>query len=448
MKFTPHTEKDRKEMLEAIGVNNIEELFSDIPDEVQRKASCDVSGGLSEYELRKAIKALASKNKTNDEFISFLGAGAYDHHIPAFIDQLLLRSEFYTAYTPYQPEISQGTLQAIFEYQTLICELTGMEAANASMYDGASAVAEAALMAASATRRKKILVSEAIHPEYMEVINAYISGHEIEVEKIEAVQGISDYKKASESIDKTVAAVIIQYPNFYGNIEDLKKFAELAHRHKALLIAAVADPVSLGILKSPGELGADIVVGEGQSFGNNLYFGGPYLGFLATKEKYIRRMPGRIVGKTKDVDGKTGYVLTLQAREQHIRREKATSNICSNEALCALAATMSLCAFGKQGIKELAYKSTQKAHYALEKLVELPGVEAAYDQPFFKEFVIKLPEDAGEIVEKLKDEGILAGVPLGRFDSAMNDKLLVCVTELRAKEEIDLLVEKLGGILA
>lgn len=448
MRFVPHTEQEKKEMLEAIGVKEMRELFADIPAEIQEKADLgDIGEGLSEHEVRKRLAELASKNVTCDDNISFLGAGTYDHHIPAFVDQLLLRSEFYTAYTPYQPEVSQGTLISIFEYQTLICELTGMELSNASVYDGATATAEAVLGCVRQTRRKKVVISDAVHPEYTATVNTYISGYDISIEKAPTEDGTTSFESASQIVDDKTAAIVIQYPNFFGNIEDLKKFADLAHENKALLIAVVADPVSLGVLKSPGELGADFVAGEGQSFGNNMYFGGPHLGFLATLHKYLRSLPGRIVGRTKDVDDKEGYVLTLQAREQHIRREKAGSNICTNQALCALGATMSLCAFGKQGLKEMACNSMQKAHYAKEKLSQISGVDPAFDKPFFKEFVLKLPKDADEVIGKLKDQGIFAGVPLNRFYEGQEDKLIVCVTELRTKEEIDTLAQKLEEVL-
>ncbi len=447
MKYTPHTEKDKSGMLKDIGVDKIEDLFYDIPEEVQKKAGLDITNGISEFELRKLLKNIAGKNVTCDDFISFLGAGAYDHYIPAFVDQLLLRSEFYTAYTPYQPEVSQGTLQSIFEYQTLICELTGMEVANASMYDGASAAAEAVLMSAKATRSKKAFISSAVHPEYREVINTY-AAQSMNLESINVLEGQTDYNNACEKIDKDTAAIVIQYPNFFGTIEELEKFAKLAHDNKAHLIVVVADPVSLGILKSPGEQGADIVVGEGQSFGNNLCFGGPYLGFMASTQKNARKLPGRIVGMTEDVDGKTGYVLTLQAREQHIRREKATSNICSNQALCALAATMSLCAFGKSGLKEMACNTTQKAHYAYEKILGLQGVETVIKKSFFSEFVIKFSKDEGEVLKELKNENILGGISLNQFYDEFENCLLISLTELKTKNDIDYFVDKLGGILA
>ncbi|MEW6624682.1 MAG: aminomethyl-transferring glycine dehydrogenase subunit GcvPA [Bacillota bacterium] len=449
MRYIPNTSEDRQAMLNSLGYEKIEDLFQDIPEQVRKAAVFDVGQGMSEYELKKHVRALAEKNQTVDQCISFMGAGAYDHFIPSFVDQLLLRSEFYTAYTPYQPEISQGTLQAIFEYQSLICELTGMDASNASVYDGATATAEAANMAVAATRRNKILYSKGLHPEYAQTLKTYCWSQGFEVEEVDLEQGITSAGQAEEKLNKKDAAcLIVQYPNFYGCVEDLEELAKKVQAQKALLIAVVTEPVALGILKSPGELGADIVAGEAQGFGNHIAFGGPYLGFLAANEKQIRRLPGRIVGKTRDVDGKVGYVLTLQAREQHIRREKASSNICSNQALCALAATMTMSALGKEGLREMAETNLQKAHYAYRQLTSLPQVKAVYPgQAFFNEFVIELPKPAGEVIEELRKEGIWPGVNLSVICEDLNKCLLVCVTELRTKDEIDRLAERLGGVL-
>lgn len=444
MRYVPHTEQDRQAMLAAIGVSSVEELFSDIPESLRLKKPMAIPAGLSEPEVKKVVSGLSKKNETIDDYISFLGAGAYDHYIPSFVDQLLLRSEFYTAYTPYQPEISQGTLQSIYEYQTLICELTGMDVANASMYDGASALAEAAAMACD--RKSQVVVSSAVHPEYRETLATYASGQGIEIRVAEHAGGVSPASSFEPLVSKDTGAIIVQYPNFFGNVEDLRSLADLAHANGALLVVAVVDPVSLGILESPGKCGADIVVGEGQSFGNSISFGGPYLGFFAAKEKYVRRMPGRIVGATIDNKGQKAFVLTLQAREQHIRREKATSNICSNEALCALAANMTLCALGKEGLREMAYLSLQKAHYAFNKITSIPGVEPVFRAPFFKEFVVKLPKCPDEVNKELLKDKILGGLPLKRFYKDMDNAVLFCVTELRTKKEIDLLAARLGGM--
>ena len=381
MNFVPNTDSQQAQLLARIGVKTVEDLFEDISKDVRLKRPLNIRGGMSEQELVKHVTTLANKNKTVEEYSSYLGAGAYEHFIPSFVDQLLLRSEFYTAYTPYQPEISQGTLQAIYEYQTLVCELTGMDAANASMYDGASALAEAALMTCDATRREKVLVLQTVHPEYREVMKTYLPPRGVELVEIPFQEGVADLSVLEAALQEDVAGVVIQNPNFFGRVEKAEEIAKLAHAKGALLVMVV-NPVSLGLLKSPGECGADIVVGEGQAFGNPLNFGGPYLGFLATRDKLIRRMPGRIVGVAKDKNGKKGYVLTLQAREQHIRREKATSNICSNEALCALAFTMHLSALGKTGIVELAYLNLQNAHYAAREIEKIPGMSLAFSGPY------------------------------------------------------------------
>lgn len=446
MRYSPNTTEDKNQMLQSIGYGKIEELFHDIPEDIRRAAVLDVGDGMSEYELKKHVKKIAAKNRSLDELTSFMGAGAYEHYIPSFIDQLLLRSEFYTAYTPYQPEISQGTLQAIFEYQTLICELTGMDAANASVYDGATAAAEAVSMAVAAARRSKILYSKGLHPEYIQTLKTYAWAQGNEMIGIDMDKGITSISEAEAKMSKDIACIVVQYPNFYGCVEELQKLAKIARDQKALLIAVNNEPVALGLLKTPGELGADIVAGEGQSFGNPVAFGGPHLGYLAAIEKYVRRLPGRIVGRTQDIDGKPGFVLTLQAREQHIRREKASSNICSNQALCALAASMAMCAIGKEGLREMAETNLQKAHYAFKKLTSIKGIEAAYPhRPFFNEFVLKVPVPASEIIGTLAKEGILAGVDLGKFYAHLSDHLLICVTELRTREEIDHFAQRLGG---
>lgn len=445
MNYLPNTDRDRSAMLKAIGVGSIEELFGDIPESVRPQKPMAIPQGLSEYEVKKVVGGLSKKNKNLEDLSCFLGAGAYDHYIPSFVDQLLLRSEFYTAYTPYQPEISQGTLQAIFEYQTMICELTGMDISNASIYDGATAMTEAAIMACQ-RKKNEILISSAVHPEYREVLETYAKSLDITVKVADHVGGLSPVGSFEPLITDQTAAIIVQYPNFFGNVEDLRALADLAHDKGALLITTVVEPVALGILEAPGKCGADIVVGEGQSFGNSIGFGGPYLGFLAANEKFVRRMPGRIVGETVDNKGKRAFVLTLQAREQHIRREKATSNICSNQALCALATTMTLSALGKKGLREMAELNIQKAHYAYKKLTSLPNVEPVYNAPFFNEFVIRLKKDPEAVNEALLADNILGGLPLKRFYKGMENEVLVCVTELRTKEEIDYLAERLGGM--
>ncbi|KLU64962.1 putative glycine dehydrogenase (decarboxylating) subunit 1 [Desulfosporosinus acididurans] len=445
MNFVPNTDSQKERLLARIGVESVEDLFADVPKEVRLKRPLNIRGGMSEQELVKHVKGLAAKNKNVEEYSSYLGAGAYEHYIPSFVDQLLLRSEFYTAYTPYQPEISQGTLQAIYEYQTLVCELTGMDVANASMYDGASALAEAALMTCDATKRNKILVMETVHPEYRDVLKTYLPPRGVELIEIPSKDGVTDFEALEAKLQEGIAGVLVQTPNFFGNIEEAEQITVAAHGKGALAVMAV-NPVSLGLLKTPGECGADIVVGEGQAFGNPLNFGGPYLGFLACRDKYVRRMPGRIVGATTDKNGRKGYVLTLQAREQHIRREKATSNICSNEALCALAFTMHLSALGKKGVSELANLNFQNAHYAAQEIVKLPGMSLAFQRPFFHEFVVKTALEPSKINEALLKDQIIGGLDLARFYPELDHHLLFCVTETKCKADIDRLVARLGEI--
>ncbi len=443
--YIPVTDEDEKEMLNSIGLNSLDELFSDIPESIKLKKSLSLPEGLSELELSRYLDSLANKNLSTSELTCFLGAGAYDHYIPALIKHIVSKSEFYTAYTPYQAEISQGTLQCIFEYQSMICELTGLDAANASMYDGATACTEAALMAVDSTRKKKILVSKTVHPETRKVVETYTKFKDIELIEIDMEDGVTDLEKLKSAIDNKTAGVILQNPNFFGIIEDVKEVEKITHDNKALLIMSV-DPISLGILKSPGELGADIAVGEGQSLGNNMSFGGPYVGFMATKAKLMRKMPGRIVGQTQDLDGKRGFVLTLQAREQHIRREKATSNICSNEALNALAAAIYLTTIGKKGIKEVAYQSTQKAHYAFNKVTNSGKFKPLFNKPFFKEFAVVSEKEPAIINDELLKNKILGGYSLGKNYASYKNALLFCVTEKRTAQEIDKLVSVMEGV--
>jgi len=442
-RYIGNTGAEQGEMLAAIGLSAMEDLFADIPAGIRLNRPLDLPLPLPEQELVRHMRDLAGKNSPAGDLPCFLGAGAYDHFIPSAIDHLISRQEFYTAYTPYQPEISQGTLQAIFEYQTLICELTGMAAANASMYDGASAAAEAALMACTATKRQEVLLSRALHPQSREVIRTYCLFQGIQVVEFGCPEGQSDLADLAAKISSRTAGVILQNPNFFGIIEPLQAAAALAHEHKALLIAAV-DPISLAILKSPGSLGADIVVGEGQSLGNPMNFGGPYLGFFAVTEKLVRKMPGRVVGETRDKAGRRGFVLTLQTREQHIRREKATSNICSNEALCALSATIYLTFLGREGLRQAATLSLQKAHYAYEQLMGSGRFTAAFAAPFFKEFAVRSRQPVAELNKSLRQEGIIGGYALGRDYPELADGWLVAVTEKRTKAEIDDLVAKAG----
>ncbi|MDD5729888.1 MAG: aminomethyl-transferring glycine dehydrogenase subunit GcvPA [Candidatus Omnitrophica bacterium] len=443
MSYTPHTPQEIKEMLKAIGVSSIDELFSDIKKELRPK-SFNIPEGKSEQEVLRYFKELGARNNTG--LVSFLGAGFYDHYIPSVVDALAGRPEFYTAYTPYQPECSQGWLQAIYEYQSAICELTGLDASNASLYDGGTALYEAAMMAVRLTGKKKILVDCGLNPVYRGMLYTYTSNLSLEFAEIPVVHGQSCRRTLASHLDENTAAVVLQNPNFFGAIDDLSDMAEKARAKGALVIASV-NPLSLGILKTPAEMGVDIAVGEGQSLGLPLSFGGPYLGFMACRKEFVRQMPGRIVGATVDKDARRGFVLTLQTREQHIRREKATSNICSNEALCALRALIYLSIIGKAGLVELAKLNFHKAEFAKSLLEKIPGVEVKRSSPTFNEFTVLLPKDAGGVVNKMIDKGFAAGFPLGRFYKGMENYLLVAVTEKRTKEEITGFCEALKEVL-
>ncbi len=440
-RYIPNTDADKKRMLESIGASSVDDLFKDIPKELRLDRPLNIADGLSEIEVSKHIWELAGKNKGADKMTNFLGAGAYDHFIPTVVKHLASRSEFYTAYTPYQPEISQGTLQVIFEYQTMISQLTGMDCANASMYDGATACVEAAFMAVESTKRKSVIVSKTVHPETRRILKTYMKFKNIEIIEADMQDGVTDLDKLNSLVNNTTAGVIIQSPNFFGIIEDVSEVEKLVHANKANLIMMV-DPISLGLLKSPGELGADIVVGEGQALGNALNFGGPYIGFLAAQSKLVRKMPGRIVGQSIDVDGKRAFVLTLQAREQHIRRFKATSNICSNQGLNAIIATIYLITMGKQGLREVALQSTQKAHYAMDQLTKSGKFKPLFNnKPFFKEFAVTSDLDSKYVTDQLLSKDIIAGFQINKEYKELGNGLLVCVTEKRTKQEIDKLAE-------
>lgn len=444
-RYIPNTGTYQKEMLAELGLDSIEELFRDIPENVRQKEESRLPAAQSEIDLMRHMKALARKNAALEEYTCFLGAGAYDHFIPSIVGRLISRQEFYTAYTPYQPEISQGTLQAIFEYQTMICELTGMDVANASMYDGASALAEASNMACNAVKRKEVIISSTINPALKDVLYTYARFNGTTVVEAGYDNGRINLEELEGKVSERTAAVIVQSPNFFGIIESLREAAEIAHRAGALLIAS-ADPISLGVLKAPGDLGADIVAGEGQSLGIPISFGGPYLGFLAARKEHLRRMPGRIAGETNDKDGKRGYVLTVQTREQHIRREKATSNICSNQALCALAAAIYMSALGKQGLREVGNLCLQKAHYAYEKLVATGSFKPMFTAPFFKEFAVRSRIPVKELNKGLLKEKIIGGYEIGRNYPELADGWLVSVTENRTREEIDNMVRKAAAL--
>lgn len=440
-RYIGNTNNDQEQMLKEMGYDSIESLFKSVPQSVKLKTNLDIPEAVSEMELVKQMKLLANKNGNLDDYTCFLGAGAYDHYIPAVIDHLISRQEFYTAYTPYQPEISQGTLQAIFEYQTLISELTGLPVANASLYDGATALTEAAIMACEATKRSEVIIASNTHPESIKVLKTYAQFRDITVTAVGYKDGQIGLDDLKNKINENTAAVIIQSPNFFGIIENIKDIADIAHENKSLLIVS-ADPISLALLKSPGELGADIAVGDGQSLGNSLSFGGPYLGFIAVTKKLMRKLPGRIVGETVDKDGNRGFVLTLQTREQHIRREKATSNICSNQSLNALTAAIYLTLMGKEGLKEVANLCVQKAHYTYNELIGTGKFSSVFSKPFFKEFTVKSDEDVASLNKDLLKCNIIGGYELSKDYPELENSWLVAVTEKRTKSEIDNFIRK------
>lgn len=443
MRYIPNSPDERRAMLANLGAGQIEELFQQIPEHLRLNTPIGIGEAMSEPDLINRFRNLAAQNAT--DYQSFLGAGAYSHFIPVIIDSLISRSEFFTAYTPYQPELSQGTLQYIFEFQTMTCQLTGMEVANASLYDGSTGVAEAVLMAQRVTRRDKFIIAGSLHPQYREVVTSYTKHMGLQFDTAPAAEsGALDVNRLK--IDKETAAVVVQSPNFFGCIEDLQSLAEAAHQSGALLIVVVAEALSFGALKSPGACGADIVVAEGQSFGIPMSYGGPYCGMFATLEKYIRQMPGRLVGETKDHQGRRGYVLTLSTREQHIRREKATSNICTNQGLFALMATIYLATLGRRGVQEVAEQNLQKAHYAAQRIAELDGYSLQFSAPFFNEFVVKTPKPATAINQGLLAKQIFGGVALDHYYPQMSHGLLVCVTETARKTTIDNLVAGLAEI--
>jgi len=440
MSYISLSDQDKKEMLARIGISTTEELFCCFPDEIRLKRGLRLPAAMPEPELIWHFEALAAKNAAA-RYPSFLGAGSYVHFIPSIVDCLAARGEFVTPYTPYQPEVSQGTLQVVFEYQTLICQLTGMDVANASLYDGASAAAEAVLMAHRLNGRARVLVARSIHPHYRETIRTYTKNVGVTLDGIRAGEtGAIDLDELAKKLDQDVAAVIVQSPNFFGCIENLEKIGQLAHDRQALLIATVAEAASLGILEAPGKLGADLVCGEAQSFGLPPSFGGPSLGFMGCRKEFVRQLPGRIAGQTKDVDGNRGFVLTLSTREQHIRREKATSNICTNQALCAVRATIYLETMGQNGLKEMALHNFHKAHYAADRLARLKGVRKKFSGKFFNEFVLEFPKSIQGLNGYLKGKGIIGGLDLGSFYPELGNCGLFCVTEVHKKDEIDGLV--------
>jgi glycine dehydrogenase subunit 1 len=443
MRYIPNSPDERAEMLESIGLSSADELFRSIPADVQLGRKLNITDPLAEPEVIAALEEMAAKNAAATK-PSFLGAGVYSHYSPTIVDHLIQRSEFFTSYTPYQPEISQGTLQYIFEFQTLICQLTGMEVANASMYDGSTAMAEAYLMAQRVTRRNKIVVAASVHPEYRAVARTYTQHGDAEIVEV-AFDETSGRLSDLSILDDKTAALVVQSPNFFGCIEDLKALAEAAHAVGALLVVVVTEAISLGLLKSPGACGADIVVGEGQSFGIPMSFGGPHVGLFATQEKFVRQMPGRLCGVAYDKNGNRGFVLTLSTREQHIRREKATSNICTNQGLIALAATIYMEAMGRQGLQEVAEQNAQKAAYAKQKIAAIEGFSIPFSAPTFNEFVVRALRPAADVLEKLRtDNGIIAGLALSKYYERQDTDFLVCVTETSTKTKIDDLVNALS----
>ncbi|HJZ66899.1 MAG TPA: aminomethyl-transferring glycine dehydrogenase subunit GcvPA [Blastocatellia bacterium] len=443
MRYIPNSRDERRAMLADIGLERVEDLFDQIPEQLKLKQAIGIGEPLSEPELLEYFRGLASRNAI--EYQTFLGAGAYSHFIPVIIDFLISRAEFFTAYTPYQPELSQGTLQYTFEFQTMICQLTGMEVANASLYDGSTAVAEAVLMAHRVTRRNRFIIADTLHPQYREVVAAYTKYLGLTLDLAHHDES-GAFDQRSLALDKETAAVVVQSPNFFGCIEDVSALSDSAHAAGALLIVAVTEPMSLGVLKPPGACGADIVAGETQSFGIPLSYGGPYCGMFATLDKHVRQMPGRLVGEARDAQGRRGYVLTLSTREQHIRREKATSNICTNQGLFALMTTVYLATMGKRGVQEVARQNLQKAHYAASEIDGLDGFALRFAAPFFNEFVVRTPRPACEIAKRLLDKRIIGGVALEHYYPEMKDSLLLCITETTKKEAIHNLVGALSEI--
>ena len=448
MSYLSLSDKDKKEMLARVGVDDVDGLFGCIPEAVRLKRPLDLPPARSEMELVRALEEIGAKNASAGR-VSFLGGGAYEHFIPTVVDYLSSRGEFVSPYTPYQPEVSQGTLQVIFEFQTLICQLTGLDIANASLYDGSTGTAEAVLMAQRVTGRNKVVVARSIHPQFREVVRTYIKNLGVEAVEVGfGPDGRIDKGALGRLLDDATAAVVYQSPNFFGVIEDVPALSEAAHGRKALSVAVVAEALSMGLLEAPGRLGADIVTGEAQSFGIPVSFGGPYLGFMACKKEFLRQMPGRITGQTVDKDGRRGFVLTLATREQHIRRERATSNICTNQALCALRATIFMETLGKQGLREMAWQNAQKAAYAADRLGAVPGVKRRFSGPAFNEFVLELPKPWAAVDAALKAKGLIGGYGLEPAYPELKNAVLVCVTELRTRDQIDRLARTLQEVLS
>ncbi|MFQ5963238.1 MAG: aminomethyl-transferring glycine dehydrogenase subunit GcvPA [Candidatus Scalinduaceae bacterium] len=445
--YIPNTASDIKSMLKEIGVSSIDDLLQDIPKELLCKP-ISIPAGISEMELKRSFKSLSDNNATINKYASYLGAGAYEHFIPSIVGHLSGRGEFYTCYTPYQPEVSQGTLQAIYEFQSMICELLAMDVANASLYDGASSMAEAAIMALRYTQKEKVIVSKTVHPEYREVLSTYLQGLNVKLIELEMDNGITSVSELENMIDPNTACVLIQTPNFLGCLEEIEEMVELTHKNKALFVACV-NPMTLGVIKPPGEYNADIAVGDIQVLGNHVYYGGPHAGFFATSKELMRKMPGRIAGATTDSKGRRAFTLTLQTREQHIRRGKATSNICTNQQLLALRTCIYLATLGKAGMKEVSELNVYKSHYAMARLCEIDRIEQLFDKPFFNEFAIKITADCKikDINKHLFESGIIGGLDISRLYPDIKNAMLLCVTETKTKEDINKLAHAISKII-
>jgi glycine dehydrogenase subunit 1 len=450
MSYVPNTPEDQQAMLATLGLSTLEDLLAPVPENVRLRRPLDLPPALSEPDLKRLLYNMAAKNKNLDSALSFLGAGTYDHAIPSVVPHLQRRSEFVTSYTPYQPEVSQGMLQAIYEFQTMVCQITGLDIANASLYDGATAMVEAVLLAVGPGGRGEVVISMGVDPQYRRVLHTYAHARGFSVREVPTRDGVTSLEDLDAAVSATTAAVVIQQPNFFGCIEDMRAIEPIAHKGKAVFVTTITEPASLGVLAPPGEYGADIAVGELMSFGNPMSYGGPALGFMSARSKYMRLLPGRLVGQTVEEGGQkqTGYVLTLQTREQHIRRERATSNICTNQSLLAVGATIYLAALGKQGFRELGTLCLQKAHYAFRQVTALPGYKAAFSSPFFDEFVITAPVPAQRLVQHFEQAGIIGGYPLRESYPDMPNDILFCVTETRTREDIDYLVGVLKEVQA
>jgi glycine dehydrogenase subunit 1 len=450
MSYVPNTPEEQQAMLEHLGLSSMEDLLAPVPAGVRLHRPLDLPAALAEPDLKRVLQTMAAQNRNLDTTISFLGAGTYDHAIPSVVPHLQRRSEFVTSYTPYQPEVSQGMLQAIYEFQTMVCQVTGLDIANASLYDGSTALVEAVFIALGPGGRGEVVISTGVDPQYRQVLHTYAFSRGFSVKEVDTREGVTSPEDIAAALTPQTVAVVIQQPNFFGLVEDVHAIEPIAHSGKSIFITAITEPASLGILAPPGDYNADIAVGEMMSFGNTMSYGAPALGFIATKQKFMRLLPGRLVGQTIEEGGEkqTGYVLTLQTREQHIRRERATSNICTNQSLLAVGATIFLAALGKQGFRELGELCAQKAHYAFRQITAIPGYTALYGAPFFDEFVIKAPISTRELQRHFEQAGIIGGYPLGESYPGMDDCMLFCVTETRTKQDIDELVAILKGVQA